>query len=101
MFGSTFSKYVIETAESWPLLLVMTAIAFIFTVIYFELLQFITKPIIFGSIFLILASGTIFTVLVGYRASFYLYGSKEYVETIAASVALGLGTFIFLVVICC
>ena len=69
MFGSSFSKYVIETAYSWPLLLVMTVMSFIFTVIFFELLQYITKPIIYGSIILILASGTIFSVLTGLKAA--------------------------------
>lgn len=101
LFGSSFAKYMIETANSWPLLLVMTAFAFIFTIIYFFLLKWITKPLIYVSILMIFASGVIFTILIGFKANTLIVGTSDYMGTVAASVAIGLGTLLFLVIICC
>jgi hypothetical protein len=79
----------------------MTLMSIIFTILYFFLLRWITKPLIFGSIFSILGSGILFTVLIGYKASTLLVGTNDYIETVAASVAIGIGTLIFFIIIVC
>ena len=50
---------------------------------------------------MILASGIIFTVFIGYKAAFLVPGSDDYKNTIAASIAIGIGTVVYLIIICC
>jgi hypothetical protein len=50
LFGSSFSKYIVDVSLTWPLILIVSAFAFIFTIIYFFLLKWITKTLIYITI---------------------------------------------------
>jgi Plasma-membrane choline transporter len=65
------------------------------------MMKWITKPIIYISIVNILICGIIFSVLTGYKASQLIPGSDDYKGNIAASVAIGVGTLIYIIIIGC
>ena len=52
-----FSKYMVDIQESWKLILVMGIASMFITLIYMFLLKWITKPILYVSLFLILIFG--------------------------------------------
>ena len=58
----TFAKYINDVGMSWKLILVMGIASFVFTLIYFFLLKWITRPILYVSLLLILIFGIAVTI---------------------------------------
>lgn len=56
-----FGKYMVDLQESWKLILLMSFMSFIITLIYMFLLKWITKPILYVSLFLIFIFGALVT----------------------------------------
>lgn len=52
----------VDIQETWQLIIVMGIISFIITIIYMYLLKWITKPVLYVSLFLILIFGALVTV---------------------------------------
>jgi hypothetical protein len=54
-----FTKYMVDLQESWQLILLMGFMSFIITLIYMFLLKWITKPVLYVSLFLIFIFGAL------------------------------------------
>jgi hypothetical protein len=52
----------VDLQESWKLILLMSFMSFIITVIYMFLLKWITKPVLYVSLFLIFIFGALVAV---------------------------------------
>jgi hypothetical protein len=52
----------VDLSESWKLILLMSFMSFILTMIYMFLLKWITKPILYVSLFLIFIFGALVAV---------------------------------------
>lgn len=52
-----FGKYMADLKESWALILVMSLFSFFVTLGYLALLRWITKPLLYVSLFLIFIVG--------------------------------------------
>ena len=52
----------VDIQETWQLIIVMGIISFVFTLIYMYLLKWITKPVLYISLFLIFIFGALVTV---------------------------------------
>lgn len=52
----------VDLSESWRLILLMSFMSFILTMIYMFLLKWITKPILYVSLFLIFIFGALVAV---------------------------------------
>jgi hypothetical protein len=71
---STVTYYIVELKEGWPVLVIMTFGALLITILYMFLLKWLTKPILYISLILILVCG----VLTG------LFSTMKYLEFKAA-----------------
>ena len=66
-----FGKYMVDIQETWQLIIVMGIISFVFTLIYMYLLKWITKPVLYVSLFLIFIFGALVTVWCLQRMTHY------------------------------
>lgn len=86
-----FGSYISDIAECWALLLIMAVVVVIITFIYIQLLQWITKPILYGSLL-----GITFLLI---ACSYFTYDNSTKFESDTTDYQVAFGIFIFFVVL--
>jgi hypothetical protein len=97
----SFGKYMVDIQESWKLIIVMGIASMIITLIYMFLLKWITKPILYVSLFLILIFGGLVTAWCVQRMQQYPKDSDDYKYSLAGACVAGIITLLYVVFICC
>ena len=95
------SRYVEDVGISWKIILVVGILSFFITLIYLYLLRWITKPILYISLFLVFIFGALITFWCFNRAQEYPEGSDDRSYSYAAMAISGIITLIYTIFICC
>ena len=96
-----FVKYTADARECWKLILIMGACSIGYTIVYFFLLKWITKPILYLSLLLIFVFGAMVTAWCAHRANLYPYRSNDWNYSVAGACIAGILTFLYVVFLCC
>lgn len=96
-----FSKYMHDLKESWQLILVMGIASLVITLIYLFLLRWITKPLLYVSLFLILIFGALVTVWCFRRMGEFPEGTDDYKFAMAGAIVAGILTALYVLFLCC
>lgn len=97
----SFTKYMSDLAESWKIILVMAFVSMIVTLIYLFLLRWITKPILYISLFLILILGVLVSVWCFQTMQEHDEDSDDYKYSMAAGAVAAILTVLYVVFLCC
>ena len=95
------SRYLDDVTISWKIILVVGILSFFITLAYLYLLRWITKPILYISLFIVFIMGVLITVWCYNRAQLYPEGSDDRSYSYAAMVVSGIFTLVYTVFICC
>lgn len=95
------SRYVDDVSVSWKIILVCGVISFFITLIYLYLLRWITKPILYISLFLVFIFGALITFWCYKRATKFPEGSDDRSYAYAGMAIAGIFTLIYTIFICC
>jgi hypothetical protein len=96
-----FGKYMHDLKESWKLILAMGAASLVVTLIYLFLLRWITKPLLYVSLFLILIFGGLVTAWCFKRMGEVPTGTDDYKYAQAGGWVAGVITVVYVVFLCC
>jgi hypothetical protein len=100
-----FTKYMADLRETWKLILVMAVASLFITLIYLFLLRWITKPILYVSLFLIFIFGALVTGWCVMRMQeFKKQGgtdSDDYKYSLAGACVAGILTLLYVIFLCC
>jgi hypothetical protein len=95
------ARYLEDISISWPIILVCGVISFFVTLIYLYLLRWITKPILYISLFLVFLFGALITFWCYNIGSKYPEGSDDRTYAFVGCAVAGILTLIYTVFICC
>jgi len=95
------SRYMDDVSISWKIILVGGVISFFITLIYLYLLKWITKPILYISLFLVFIFGALITFWCYKRSTNYPPESDDYKYSITGAVIGGILTLVYTIFICC
>lgn len=96
-----FSRYMVDLQESWKIILLMGFMSFIITLIYMFLLKWITKPILYVSLFLIFIFGALVTAWCLQRMQQFPKDSDDYNYSMAGGIVAGVLTLLYVIFLCC
>ena len=96
-----FVKYLNDARECWKLILIMGGCSIGYTFVYFFLLKWITKPILYLSLFFIFLCGAMVTGWSIHRAKLYPWCSVDWKYSVAAACLAGFFTLLYVVFLCC
>lgn len=91
----------VDIQESWKLILVMGFVSFIITLIYMVLLKWITKPILYISLFFIFIFGALVTAWCLNRMQMFPPDSDDYKYSMVGGIVAGVLTLLYVVFLCC
>lgn len=97
----SFSKYMVDVQESWKLIMVMGVASLVFTLIYMFLLKWITKPILYVSLFLIFIFGALVTAWCVKQMGEYPEDSDDRKYSMAGACVAGILTGLYVIFLCC
>ena len=95
------SRYMEDISISWKVILVGGILSLVITLIYLLLLRWITKPILYISLFLVFLFGALITFWCYNRAQTYPEDSDDRKYSYAAMFVAGILTLIYTIFICC
>lgn len=96
-----FTKYMADIKETWKLILVMAFASLVITLIYLFLLRWITKPILYVSLFLIFIFGALITGWCLRRMQEFPKDSDDYKYSLAGGAVAGILTLLYVIFLCC
>lgn len=91
----------VDLQETWRLILIMGIASFFVTIIYMFLLRWITKPILFVSLGLILLMGGLITGWCAMRMQKFPPESDDYKYSMAGAIVSGVVTLLYFIFLCC
>lgn len=96
-----FARYTNDVIISYPLILIMVFVSLLITVAYLYLLKWITKPILYVSLFMVFILGALITYWCFKKAATYPEGSDDQKYSQAYGIVAGILTFLYVILICC
>jgi len=97
----SFGKYMTDLVEGWKIILVMSFGSLFITLIYLCLLRWITKPILFTSLFLILILGALVTAWCYLEMNKFPEGSDDRKYAMGGAITSGVLTALYVCFLCC
>lgn len=97
----SFARYLHDIVIGWPIIVVMSVGSLFVTIIYMYLLKWITKPVLFSSLFFFFLWGSLITGWCFLNARKYPEGSTDRKYTYGFGIASGILTTLYTVFICC
>ena len=98
---SNFGKYVLDLQNCWEGLAVMSAATIVISIIYVFLLKWITKPLLYISMVLILLGFILLGGFAWLHKDEYEPGSENYKYSQYGAIAAWVVAFVYLVCMCC
>ena len=99
--GGAMSRYIVDLMEGWWVLLIAAIIAFAASCLYLYLLKWFAKPLIYGSMFLVLLFGLLMTAFCGMQMMEAPQGSEDQQYSLALTLIAGLVTCVWIAFIYC
>lgn len=95
------TRYLDDVSVSWKIILVVSILSLFITLIYLYLLKWITKPIMYISLFLVFIFGALITFWCYKRSQQYPDGSDDQKYAYVATAISGILTVCYTIFICC
>jgi amino acid transporter len=97
----TYAKYVNDIVNGWPIILIVGLLSLAITVGYMYILKWITKIVMFTSLFLILVLGVLVTLWNFRQMSLYPEGSEDAKYSQAFGIISAVLTGLYVCFLCC
>lgn len=96
-----FARYTNDAVISYPLIIIMVFLSLLFTVAYMYILKWITKPVLYFSLFFVFIMGGLITYWCFKKAQTYPVDSDDQKYAQGYGIAAGILTFLYVILICC
>lgn len=96
-----FARYTNDAVISYPLIIIMVFLSLFFTVAYMYILKWVTKPVLYFSLFFVFIMGALITYWCFKKSQTYPEGSEDQKYAQGYAIVAGILTFLYVILICC